>query len=178
MSDSATPWTTACQPCLSSTISRNFLTFVSTGSVMPSSHLILCYPLLLLPSIFPKFRIFSSESALPIRWPKHWSFSFSIGPFNEYSGLISFRMDWFDLLAVQGALEGLLQHHSPKASSLYFSTSFMVQLSYPYMTAGKTITLTRWTSVAKGMSLPFNTLSRFVIGFLPRSKYILILWLF
>ena len=178
MSDSATPWTAARQPCLSSTISRNFLTFISTESVMPSNHLILCYPLLLLPSFFPKFRIFSNESALPIRWPKYWSFSFSIGPFNEYSRLISFRMDWFDLLAVQGTLEGLLQHHSPKASSLYCSTFFMVQLSYPYMTAGKTLTLTRWTYVAKGMSLPFNTLSRFVIGFLPRSKCILILWLF
>ena len=130
--------------------------------VMPSNHLILCRPLLLLPPIPPSIRVFSNESALYIKWPKYWSFSFSISPFNEYSELISFRMDWLDLLAVQGTLKSLLQHHSSKAS--------MVQLSHPYMTTGKTIALTRWTFVGKVISLLFNMLSRLVITFLPRSK--------
>ena len=137
---------------------------------MPSNHLILCHPLLLLPSIFPSIRAFSNESTLRIRWPKYWSFRFSISPSSEYSGLISFRIDWFDLLAVQGALKGLLQHHSSEASTLHCSAFFMVQLSHPYRTPGKTIALTRQTFVSKVMSLLFNTLSRFVTGFLPRSK--------
>ena len=144
---------------------------------MPSNYLILCCPLLLLPSIFPSIRGFSNESVLYIRWPKYWSFSFSISPSNEYSGLISFRMDWLDLLAVQGTLKSLLQHHSSKASILQCSAFFMVQLSYPYMTTGKTIALTRWTFVSKVMSLLFNMLSRFVIAFLPMSKHLLISWL-
>ena len=135
---------------------------------MPSNHLILCRPLVLLPSIFPSIRVFSNESILCIRWPKHWSFSFSINPSNEYSGLISFRMDWFDFLAVQGTLKSLLQHHSSKASILLHSAFFIVQLSHPYMTIGKTIALTRWTFVTKVMSLLFNMLS--IIAFLPRSK--------
>ena len=143
-------------------------------SVMPANHLILCFPLLLLPSIFPRIRIFSNESALHIRWPKYWSFSFNISPSNEHLGLISFRMDWLDLLAVQGTLKSLLQHHSSKASILLHSAFFMVQLSYPYMTTGKTIALTRWTFVNKVMSLLFNMLSRLVITFLPRG-YLLIL---
>ena len=141
---------------------------------MPSNHLILCRPLLLLPSIFPSIRVFSNESVLHIRWPKYWNFSFSISPSNEYSGLISFRMDWLDLLAIQGTLKSLLQHHSSKASVLRCSTFFMVQLSHPYMTTGKTITLTRWTFVGKVMSLLFNMLSMLVITFLPRSKRLLI----
>ena len=141
---------------------------------MPSNHLILCHPLLLPPSIFPSIRIFSNESALHIRWPKYWSLNFSISPSNEYSRLISFRMDWFDLLAVQGTLKSLLQHHSSKASILRHSAFFMVQLSYPYMTTGKTIALTRQTFVGKVMSLLFNMLSRLVITFLPRSKHLLI----
>ena len=136
---------------------------------MPSNHVILCCPLLLFPSIFPSIRVFSSESVLHIRWPKYWSFSFSISPSNEYSGLISFRMDWFDLLAVQGTLKNILQHHSSKASALQHSAFFMVQLSHPYMTSGKTIALTRCTVV--GMSLLFNVLSRFVIAFLLRSRH-------
>ena len=144
---------------------------------MPSSHLILCYPLLLLSPIFRSIRIFSDESALHIRWPKYWSFSFSISPSNEYSGLISFRMDWLDLLAVQGTLKSLLQHHSSKASTLLCSTFFMVQLSHPYLTTGKTIALTRQTFLDKVMSLLFNMLSRLVITFLPRSKRLLISWL-
>ena len=144
---------------------------------MPSNHLILCRPLLLLPSIFPSIRIFSNESALHNRWPKYWSFSFSISPFNEYSGLISFRMDWLDLLAVQGTLKSLLQHHTSKASILQRSACFTVQLSHPYMTTGKTIALTRWTFVGKVMSLLLNTLSRLVITFLPWSKHLLISWL-
>ena len=144
---------------------------------MPSNHLILFSPLLLLPSIFPSIRVFSNESALHIRWPKYWSFSFSISPSNEQPGLISFRMDWLDLLAVQGTLKSLLQHHSSKASVLWPSAFFTVQLSQPYMTAGKTITLTRWTFVGKGMSLLFNMLSSLVIAFLPRSKCLLISWL-
>ena len=144
---------------------------------MPSNHLILCRPLLFLPSIFPSIRIFSNESALEIRWPKHWSFSFSISPSNEHSGLIYFRMDWLDLLAVQATLKSLLQHHSSKASILRHSALFIVQLSHPYMTTGKTIALTRWTFVDKLMSLLFNVLSRLVITFLPRSKHLLISWL-
>ena len=144
---------------------------------MPSNHLILYHPLLLLPAIFPSIRVFSNESALPIRWPKYWSFSFSISPSNERPGLISFRMDWLDLLAVQGTLKSLLQHHSSKASILWCSAFFIVQLSHPYMTTGKTIALTRWTFVGKVMSLLFNTLSRWVITFLPRSKRHLISWL-
>ena len=141
---------------------------------MPSNHLILCHPLLLLPSIFPSIRVFSNESALCIRWPKYWSFSFNISPYNEHSGLISFRVDWLDLLAVQGTLRSLLQHHSSKASILRYSAFFIVQLSHPYMTTGKTIVLTRWTFVDKVMSLLFHMLSRLVIIFLPRSKYLLI----
>ena len=144
---------------------------------MPSNDLILCCPLLLLPSIFPSIRVFSNESALRIRWPKHWNFSFIISPSNEYSGLISFRMDWLDLLAVQETLNGLLQHHSSKASVLQCSAFFIVQLSHPYMTTGKTIALTRWTFVGKVMPLLFNMLSRLVIAFLPRSKCPLISWL-
>ena len=144
---------------------------------MPSSHLILCHPLLLQPSIFPSIRVFSNELVLCIRWPKYWSFSFSISPFNEYSGLISFRIDWLDLLAVQGTLRRLLQHHSSKASILWHSAFFMVQLSYPYVTTGKTIDLTRWTFVGKVISLLFNMLSRLVITFLPRNKCLLISWL-
>ena len=144
---------------------------------MPSNHLILCQPLLLLLSIFPSIRVFSNESALCIRWPKNWSFSFSISPSNEYSGLISFRMDWLDLLAVPGTLKSLLQHHSSKASILRPSAFFIVQLSHPYMTTGKTIVLTRWTFVGKAMSLLLNMLSRLVITFLPRNKRLLISWL-
>ena len=143
---------------------------------MPSNHLILRYPLLLLPSIFPSIKVFSYESVFHIRWPKYWSFSFSISPFNEYSGLISFSMDWLHLLAVQGTLKSLLQHHSSKASILPHSAFFIVQLSHPYMTTGKTIALTRWTFVRKIMSLLFNMLSRLVIAFLPRSKRLLISW--
>ena len=144
---------------------------------MPSNHLILCYPFLLLPSIFPSIRVFSNESVLPIRWPKYWSFSFNISPSSEYLGLISFRMDWFDLLTVQGTLKSLHQHHSSKASILQHSAFFVVQLSHPYMTTGKTIALTRQTFVGKVMSLLFNMLSRVVINFLPRSKCLLISWL-
>ena len=144
---------------------------------MPPNHLIFGRPLLLLPSIFHSIRVFSNESALRIRWPKYWNFSFSISPSNEHPGLISFRTDWLDLLAVQGTLKSLLQHHSSKASVLQCSAFFIVQLSHPYMTTGKTIALTRWTSVGKVMSLLFNVLSRFVITFLPRSKHLLISWL-
>ena len=142
--------------------------------MMPSNHLILCHPLLLLPSIFPSIRVFSNESALHIRWPKYWSFSFSISPSKEIPGLISFRMDWLDLLAVEGILKSLLQHNSSKASILRRSAFFIVQLSHAYMTTGKTIALTRWTFVGKVMSLLLNMLSRLVIAFLPRSKCILI----
>ena len=163
-----TPWTAARQASLSITNSRSLPRLISIESVMPSSHLILCRPLLLLPSIFPSIRVFSNEAVLHIRWPKDWSFSFSISPSNEYSGLISFRMDWFNLLLVQGTLESLLQHHSAKASILRCSAFFRVQLSHPYLTTGKTIALTRWTSVGKLMSLLFNTLSRLVITILPR----------
>ena len=144
---------------------------------MPSNHLILCRPLLLLPSILPSLRVFSNESVLHIRWPKYWSFSFSISPSNEYSGLISFRIDWLDLLAVQGTLKSLLQHHSSKASILWHSAFFMVQLSHPYKTIGKTIALTIHTFVGKVMSLLFNMLSRFLIVFLQRSERLLFSWL-
>ena len=144
---------------------------------MPSNHLILCHPLLLLPSIFPSIRVFSNESALRIRWPKCWSFSFNISPSNEQPELISFRMDWLDLLAVQGTLKSLLQHHSSTASVLQHSAFFIVQFSHPYKTTGKTLALTRWTFVSKVMSLLFNMLSRLVITFLPRSKRRLISWL-
>ena len=150
---------------------------MSIESVMPSNHLILCRPLLLLPSIFPSIRVFSNGSALRIRWPKYWSLSFNISPFNEHPGLISFRMDWLDLLAVQGTLESLLQHHSSKASILQQSAFFIVQLSHPYMITGKAIALTRWTFVGKVMSLLFNMLYRLVITFLLRSKRLLISWL-
>ena len=144
---------------------------------MPSNKLILCHPLPLPPSVFPSIRVFSNESVLRIRWPKYWSFSFSISPSNEHSGLISFRMDWLDLLAVQGTLESLLQHCSSKASILWLSAFFIVQFSHPYMTTGKTIALTRWTFVDKVMYLLFNMLSRLVIALLPRSKRLLISWL-
>ena len=144
---------------------------------MPSNHLILCHPLLLLPPIFPSIRVFSKESALRIRWPKYWSFSFSISPSNDYSRLISFRMDWLNLLAVQGTLKCLLQHHSSNTSILWHSAFFIVQLSHPYMTTGKTIALTRWAFVGKVMPLLLNMLSRLVITFLPRSKHLLISWL-
>ena len=144
---------------------------------MPSNHLILCHPLLLLPSIFPSIRVFSNELALHMRWPKYWSFSFNINPSNEHSGLVSFRIDWLDLLAVQGTLKSLLQHHSSKASILWCTSFFIVQLSHPYMTTGKTIALTRQNFVDKVMSLLFNMLSRLVITFLPRSKRLLISWL-
>ena len=146
------------------------------GDAMPSNHLILCRPLLFLPSIIPSIRVPSNASVLPIRWPKYWSFSFSINPSNEYSGLIFFRMDWFDLLDVQGTLKSLLQHHSSKASVLQHSAFFIVQLSNPYMTTGKTIALTRWTFVSKVMSLLFNMLCRLVTAFLPRGKCLLISW--
>ena len=149
---------------------------MSIESVMPSSHLILCRPLLLLP-IPPSIRVFSNESALHIRWPKYWSFSFNISPSSEHSGLISFRMDWLDLLTVQGTLKSLLQHHSSKESIIQWSAFCIVQLSYPYMTTGKTIALIRWTFVGKVMSLLLNMLSRLVITFLPRSKHLLISWL-
>ena len=154
-----------------------FAQTLSIESVMPSHHLILCHPLLLLPSIFPSIRVFCNESALHIRWPKDWVLSFSISLFNEYSGLISFRIDWFDFLAVQGTLKTLLQHHSSKASILRHSDFFIVQLPHPYLTTRKTIALTRWTFVGKVMSLLFNMLSRFIIAFLPRSKHLLISWL-
>ena len=152
-------------------------TFMSIESVMPSNHLILCCPLLLLPSFFPSIRAFSNESALRIRWPKYWCFSFNISPSNEHTGLISFRIDWLDLLAVQGTLKSFLQHYSSKASILWHSAFFIVQLSHPYVTTGKTIALTRRTFIDKVMSLVFNMLSRLVITFLPRSKHLLISWL-
>ena len=171
MSDFVTQWTAARQASLSITNSPSLLKLTSIELVMPSNHLILCRPLLLLPSIFPSIRVFSNESALQIRWPKDWSFSFNISPSNEYSGLISFRMDWLDLLAVQGTLKSLLQNHSSKASILWRSAFFTVQLSHPYMTTGKTIALTRRTFVDKVMSLLLNMLSRLVITYLPRSCY-------
>ena len=166
----ASPWTAAHQASLSITNSWILLRLMSIESVMPSNHLILCHPLLFLPSIFPSIKVFASGSALCIRCPEYWSFSFSISPSNEYSGLISFRMDWLDLLTVQGTLNSLLQHHSTKASILRCSAFFMVHLSHPYMITGKTIALTRWTFVGKVMSLLYNMLSRLVIAFLPRRK--------
>ena len=169
------PWTAAHQTCLSITNSQSLLKLMSTESVMPSNHLILCCPLLLLPSIFPNIRVFSNESVLRIRCPKYWSFS--ISPPNEYSWLISYRMNWFDLLAVQMTLKSLLQHHSSKASTLWHLAFSIVQLSHPYMTTGKTIALTIWTFVGKVMSLLFNMLSTLFIAFLPRSKRLLISWL-
>ena len=172
-----TPWTTARQASLSITNSQSPPKPMSIESVMPSSHLIFCHPLLLLPSIFPSIRVFSSESDLCIRWPKYWSFSLNFSHSNEYSGLISFRMDWLDLLAVQETLKSLLQHHSSKASILWCSAFFTVQLSHPHVTTGKTITLTRWTFVGKVMSPIFNMLFRLVITLLPRSKGLLISWL-
>ena len=175
---------TLCDPMDSSTPGfpvlhhlQNLLKFMPIESVLPSNHLILCRPPLLPPAIFPSIRVFSKESALRIRWPKYWSFSFNISPSNEYSGLISFKMNWLDLLAVQGTLKSLLQHHSSKASILRHSAFFMVQLSHPYMPTGKAIALTRQTFVGKVMSLLFNMLSRLVITFLPRSKHHLISWL-
>ena len=177
VSDSATPWTAARQASLSITNSRSPPKPMSIELVMPSNHLILCRPLLLLPSIFPSIRVFSNESACCMRWPKYWSFSFNIRPSNEHSGLISFRMDWLDLLAVQVTLKSLFQHQSSKASIIQHSAFLIVQLSHPYMTTGKTIALTRWTFVGKVMSLLFNLLSRLLITFLPRSKRLLISWL-
>ena len=173
----ATPQTVAHETSPSFTISQSLLKLMSIEPVMPSNHLVLCRPFLFLPSIFPSSRVFSSESALHIRWPKHWSFSFSISPSNEHPGLISFRMDWLDLLAVQGILKSLPQHHSLKVSVLWHSAFFIVQLSHPYMTTGKTIALTIWSCEGKVMSLLFNMPSRFVIVFLPRSKCLLISWL-
>ena len=167
------PWTAARQASLSTTNSQSLLKLTSIESMMPSNHLILCHPLLLPPSIFPSIRVISSESVLLIKWPKYWSFSFSISPSEEYSGQISFQMDWLDLLPVQGTLKSLLQHHSSKSSVLRRSAFFIVQLSHPYMTTGKTIALTRQTFVGKVMSLLFNMLSRLVITFLPRSKRLL-----
>ena len=170
------PWTAACQASLSFTISQSLLKLMSIESMMLSNHLILCRPLLL-PSIFPSISVFSNESVLHIRWPKYWSFNFNISPSSEYSGLISFRTDWFYHFAVQGTLKSLLQHHSSKASILQTSALFTVQFSHPYMTTGKTITLTRWIFVSKVMSVLFNMLSRLVITFLPRSKCPLTSWL-
>ena len=167
----------ACQASLSLTNSQSLPILTSIELVMPSNHLILCCPLLLLPSIFPSIRVFSNESVLHIRWPKYWSFSFTVSPSNEYSGLISFRMDWLDLLVVLGALKSLLQHHSSKASILWRSAFFRVQLPYPCMTTGKTIALTRWTFVSKVTSLILLCCLCWVIAFLPRSKCLLISWL-
>ena len=174
MSDSVTTWTAARQASLSITNSRILLKLISIELVMPSNHLILYCSLLLLPSIFPSIRVFSSESVLCIRWPEYWSFSFSINPSNECSGLTSFRIDWLDLFAIQGTLKSLLQHHSSKASILWCSAFFTVQLSHPYMTTWKNIVLTRWIFVGKVMPLLFNMLSRLTIAFLPRSKRLLI----
>ena len=175
VSDSVIAWTAARQASLSMTNSQSLLKLMSIESVMPSNHLILCHPLFLLPSILPSIRVFSKESVLCIRWTKYWSFS--ISPSDEYSGLISFRMDWLDLPAVQGTLKRLLQHHSSKASILWCSAFFTVQLLHSYMTTGKTIALSRQTFVGKVTSLLFNRLSRLVITFLPRSKCLLISWL-
>ena len=173
----ATPWTAARQASLSITNSQSLLKLMSIELVMPSDHLILCRPLLLLSSIFHSIRVFSNESFLCIRWPKYWNISFSISSSNEYSGLISFKIDWIVLLAVQGTLKSLLQHHSWKASILWCSAVFMGQLSHPYMTTGKPIALIWQTFLGKVMSQLFNTLSRFVKAFLPRSKCLLISWL-
>ena len=170
----AIPWTAACQASLSITNLQSLLKLMSIESVMPSNHLILCCPLLLPPSIFPSIRVFSSESVLCIRWPNDWSFNFSISPSSEYSRQISFRIDWLAILAIQGTLKSLLQYHSSKASILWHSAFFIVQLSHPHMTTGKTIALTRRTFVGKLMSLLFNMLSRLVITFLARSKHLLI----
>ena len=172
-----TRWTASHQALLSSAISQNLFRFMFIESVMPSNHPIFCGTLLLLPSIFPSIRVFSKESVLHIRCPEYWSFSFSIRPSNEHSGLISFRIDWLYLLAVQRTLKSLLQLHNSKASVPLHSVFFMVQLSHPYMTTGKTIALTIWAFVSKAMSLFFNTLFRFIIAFLPRSKCLLISWL-
>ena len=169
-------WTAACQASLSITNSQSMLKLMSIASVMPSNHLILCHPLLLLPSIFPSIRVFSHELALCIRWPKYWSFNFNMSPSNEHPGLSSFRMNWLDPLSAQGTLKSLLQHHSSKASILWPSVNFIIQLSHPYMTTGRTIALTRWTFIGKVMPLLFNMLSRLVIDFLPRSKCLLISW--
>ena len=164
-------------PGFPNTNSQNLLQLMSIASVMPSNHLMLCHPFLLLPSIFPIIKVFSNESILHIRWPKYWSFSFSISISNEYSRLSSFMMDWLDLLAVQGTLKSLLQHHNSKASIFWHSAFFIIQLSHPYMTTGKTIALSRWTFVGKVMSLLFNMLCMLLITFLPRSKNLLISWL-
>ena len=172
-----TPLTAARQASLSITNSRSLPKLMSIELVMPSNHLILCHPLLLLPLIFPNIRVFSNESALHIRWPKYWSFSFNISPSNEYPVLVSFRMDWLDLLAVQGTLKSLFQHHTSKASILLCSAFFIAQVSYPFMSTRKTTALTRQTFVGKIMSLLFNMLSRLVITFLPKSKSLLISWL-
>ena len=172
-----TPWTAACQASLSITSSQSLLKLMSIELVMPSNHLILCHPLLLLPSIFPSTRVFSNEPVLRIRWPKYWSFGFSISPSSEYSGLISFRIHWFDLFAVQQTRKCLLHHHSSKASLLRHSAFFMVQLSHPYVTTGETIALTIWTFVSKVMSLLFNMLSKLAIACLPRSKCLFSSWL-
>ena len=169
-----TPWTAARQASLSITNSQSLPKLMSIVLVMPYNHLIIRHPLLLLPSTFPSIRVFSNESILHIRWPEDWSFSFSISPSNEYSGLISFRLDWLNNLSVQGTLKSLLQHHSSKAPVLQHSALFIVQLSHPYMTTGKTIALTRWTFLGKVTSLLFNMLSMLVITFLPRSKRLLI----
>ena len=171
------PRTIAHQASLSINNSRSLLKLMSIKSVIPSNHLILCHPLLLLPSIFPSITVFSNEPGLCIRWSKYWSFSFSINTSSEYSGLISLRMDWYDLLAIQGILKSPLQHHSSKASILLCSAFFIIQLTHPFMTTGKTIPLIRWTFVGKIMSLLFNMLSRLVITYLPRSKCLLISWL-
>ena len=173
----ATPWTAARQASLFITNTQSLLKLLSFESVMPSNQLILCHPLLLSPSIFSSIKVFSNESALRIRWPKYWSFSFNISSSSEHPGLISFKMHWLDLLAVQGTLKSLLQHHSSKASIFQLSAFFTVQLSHPYMTTRKTIALTRRTFVGKVMSLLLNMLSRLVITFLPRSKHLLISWL-
>ena len=172
-----TPWVAACQASLSITNSWSSLRLTSIESVIPSSHLILCHPLLFLPRIPPSLRVFQNESTLRMRWLKYWSFSFSIIPSKEHPGLISFRMDWLDLLAAHGTLKSLVQHHSSKASIIWCSAFFTVQLSHPYMATGKTIALTRRTFVGKVMSLLLNMLSRLVITFLPRSKRLLISWL-
>ena len=169
-----TRWTAACQASLSITNSRSLLSLMSIEVVMPSNHLILCHPPLLPTSVFPSIKVFSKESVLRIRWPKYWSFSFSISPSSEYSGLISFRRDWLDLLAVQGTLKSLLQHHSSKAAILRRSAFFIAQLSHPYMTTGKTKVLIRRTFVGRVISLIFNMLSRLAIAFLPGSKHLLI----
>ena len=172
-----TPWTAASQASVSITNSRSPPKPIPIESGMPSSHLILCHPLLLLPPIPPSIRVFSNESTLHMRWPKYWSFSFSISSSNGHPGPISFRMDWLDRLVVQGTLKSVLQHHSSKASILWCSAFFTVQLSHPYVSTGKTIALTRWTFVGKVMSLLFNMLSRLVITFLPRNMCLLISWL-